>query len=159
SGNKCNTNSIIRTSAHLLILSACGVTNRSRCREKITMEKENNTYVIDTESGTEMARLIDHDRILTAAMGGLLPPDFEPAPGKTVLDLACGPGGWAQEVAFAYPEMQVLGIDISRKMLGYAQSLTQAKYLDNLQFEIMDVRRLPLPFPDSSFNLITTRAI
>jgi ubiquinone/menaquinone biosynthesis C-methylase UbiE len=122
------------------------------------MEKDR-TYVIDNESGAEMARLIDQERRITRAMGGLLPPDFEPAPGKMVVDLACGPGGWAQEVAFAHPEMHVLGIDISQKMIDYAQSIAQAKRIANLHFELGDVHLLPLDFPDNSFDLINTRLI
>jgi hypothetical protein len=53
------------------------------------------TYVIDSESGAEMARLMVQDRILTEGMGGL----FTELPGATlvnvhdILDLACGPGG------------------------------------------------------------------
>jgi ubiquinone/menaquinone biosynthesis C-methylase UbiE len=122
------------------------------------MEK-NRTYVIDNESGAEMARLIDQERRITKAMGGSLPPDFQPASGKVVLDMACGPGGWAQEVAFAYPDMQVIGIDISKKMIEYAQSIAQAKRIENLQFELADIRQLPLPFPDNSFDFINTRLI
>ncbi len=74
-------------------------------KQKKRMRKvsDDNTYVIDAESGAEMSRLIEQERILTRAMGGSFPDDFQPAPGKAVLDLACGPGGWAQEVAFDYP--------------------------------------------------------
>ncbi|HTK11640.1 MAG TPA: methyltransferase domain-containing protein [Ktedonobacteraceae bacterium] len=123
------------------------------------MEKDTNTYVINAESGAEMARLIDQDRILTRAMGGLLPEDFQPDGGEVVLDLACGPGGWAQEVAFSNPGMQVIGIDSSRKMIGYAQSLTSAQHIENLEFYITDICKLPLDFPDSTFDLINARLI
>src|SRR5258708_12687277 len=71
-----------------------------------------NTYVIDAESAAEMARLLDQDRLITTHLGGLLPerPDF--AHIHNVLDLACGPGGWAQAVALARPEIEVLASDL-----------------------------------------------
>jgi len=126
---------------------------------KYYLEKDTNTYVIDPESGAEMARLIDQDRMLTQAMGGVFPQDFQPDDGKVVLDLACGPGGWTQEVAFNYPSLAVIGVDLSHKMINYAQSLTQAQHLDNLQFEIADVRNIPLNFPDNSVDFINARLI
>jgi hypothetical protein len=61
------------------------------CKGKTILEQGNNTYIIDAESGTEMARLIDQQHMMTRAMSGLLPADFQPAPDKVVLDLACGP--------------------------------------------------------------------
>jgi SAM-dependent methyltransferase len=121
------------------------------------LEKNDNTYILDPESGAEMARLIDQDRLITKAMGGLLPPDFVPGEDKVVLDLACGPGGWAQEVTFQYPSLQVTGIDISRKMINYAQSLAAVQHFENLVFQIMDLRALPLDFPDDSFDYVNTR--
>src|SRR5574337_629667 len=84
-----------------------------------------NTYLFDSESASEMARLISQDLLVTKHMGGLLPenPDFSGI--KRVLDVACGPGGWTMEVAFAHPDIEVVGIDISRIMIDYARA--QAK--------------------------------
>jgi ubiquinone/menaquinone biosynthesis C-methylase UbiE len=121
--------------------------------------QKNNSYVIDPESGAEMARLIDQDHMLTKAMGGLFPQDFRPEGGKVILDLACGPGGWAQEVAFNHPSLSIIGIDLSQKMIDYAQSLTQVQYFENLQFEVADVRKIPFDFPDNSFDFINSRLI
>jgi SAM-dependent methyltransferase len=121
------------------------------------LEKDVNTYMIDTESGAEMARLIDQDRIVTRAMGGLLPPDFEPEEGKIILDLGCGPGGWAQEVAFQHPLLHIMGIDVSHKMIGYAQSFVSIQHLKNLTFQVMDLRALPLDLPDNTFDHINGR--
>jgi len=120
---------------------------------------EDNTYVIDPESGAEMARLIEQDRILTRAMGGLLPDNFQPEPGKSVLDLACGSGGWAQEVAFTHPLLNVTGVDLSHKMIAYAQSLADAQRLTNLQFEVMDIRSMLSEFPDASCDFINARLL
>lgn len=57
-----------------------------------------NTYLFDSESAAEMARLVSQDLLVTKYMGGLLPenPDFSGI--RRVLDVACGPGGWADDV-------------------------------------------------------------
>jgi len=122
----------------------------------IIMEKAPNSYVINVESGAEMARLIDQDRFLTKCMGGLFPelPELEKV--RRTLDAACGPGGWAQEMAYTYPDMRVVGVDISQRMIGYAETLSQVQGLDNVEFWVMDLLK-PLDFPDASFDLINAR--
>jgi ubiquinone/menaquinone biosynthesis C-methylase UbiE len=124
----------------------------------MSVNQNDNTYIIDAESGAEMARLIEQDRKVTRAMGGLLPSDIDLARVDAILDLACGPGGWAQEVAFAHPEIEVTGVDTSRKMIGHARSLTRAQGLENLHFQLMDVRQ-PLEFPDHAFDFVNARLL
>ncbi len=65
------------------------------------------TYVIDPESGAEMARLIDQDRLVTQHVGSLFPPEVDPSTFDLVLDLACGPGGWVMDAAFGSPGCMV----------------------------------------------------
>lgn len=115
-----------------------------------------NTYVIDPESGAEMARLLDQDRLITRAMGGLFPQRLDLSEVQRVLDIACGPGGWAQEVAFQYPEMDVVGVDISRAMITYATAQCRVQKLDNATFQVMDATK-KLEFPDNSFDMINAR--
>lgn len=115
-----------------------------------------NTYVIDTESGAEMARLLEQDRLITKSMGGLFQTGLDLSSVQYVLDIACGPGGWASEVAFAHPKMEVIGIDISQRMIRYAQAQAKAQGLDNVQFRVMDALK-PLDFPDHSFDLVNAR--
>ena len=52
-----------------------------------------NTYILDAESATEMARLINQDRMLTEGMGGLFPERDDVSSMHDILDIACGPGG------------------------------------------------------------------
>lgn len=120
------------------------------------MEKASNSYVINAESGAEMARLIDQDRFMTKCMGGLFPEIPELAKVRSTLDVACGPGGWAQEMAYTYPDMRVVGIDISQRMIEYAKALSQVQGLDNAEFRVMDLLQ-PLDFPAASFDLINAR--
>lgn len=115
---------------------------------------------MDPESGAEMARLINLDRLTTQCMGGLFSElsTADLASVHRVLDIGCGPGGWVQEVAFAYPKMEVVGIDISQTMIAYARAQARVQHLDNAQFQIMDATK-PLNFPDGSFDLVNARFI
>ncbi len=119
-----------------------------------------NPYFNDPESGAEMTRLLNHDRLMTKAMGGLFPAwfDVDPSSIHQIVDLACGPGGWAQEMAFAYPDKEVFGVDISQAMIEYANMQVQVQGLYNAHFSVMDILQ-PLNFPDNSFDLVNTRLI
>lgn len=120
---------------------------------------ESNAYMIDHESAGEMARLLHQDHSFTEAMGGLLSERGNDFSGmKRVLDAGCGPGGWTQEVAFAHPEIEVIGIDISETMINYARAQAKVQRLDNLSFQIMDMQK-PLAFPDNSFDLVNARLL
>src|SRR5688500_3870677 len=80
------------------------------------------TYLLDPESAAEMGRLLLQDRLLNEAMDGLLPErtEQEIAAIRNILDVGCGPGGWAMSVAQTYPHIHVTGIDISQLMISYA---------------------------------------
>jgi ubiquinone/menaquinone biosynthesis C-methylase UbiE len=120
--------------------------------------QRHNTYVIDSESAAEMARLMQQDRIITETMGGLLPEVEPPPDGGRVLDLACGPGGWALELAFTYPKVEVIGVDINASMIDYANAQAWSQGLNNAHFRVMNVME-PLDFPDSSFDLVNGRLL
>jgi ubiquinone/menaquinone biosynthesis C-methylase UbiE len=115
-----------------------------------------NTYVMPPDNAAEMARLIDQDKILTETMGSLFPGDLNISQVQTVLDVACGPGGWAREVAYSYPDIQVTGIDISKQMIDYANGFVRVEGLDNAHFQVMDATK-PLEFPDASFDVVNAR--
>src|SRR5581483_887014 len=120
--------------------------------------KEENSYVIDVESGAELARLMDRDVKYTEAMGSLLPPDLDGSNLHDILDIACGPGGWAMDVGFAYRHIKVIGIDTSRTMIDYARALASVRRLSNVYFQVMDATQ-PLQFPESSFDMVNARTI
>ena len=153
--------------------SLCGAQNHSGCTCNIILaEKQGsersimstdlpegeNTYVFDTESAAEMARLIDLDRMLTKEMGGSLAEQDHPERFRSILDLACGPGGWALDAAFTYPESEVAGVDVSRLMVDYANARALSQHLHNVSFGVMDIRQ-PLDFADQSFDLINARLL
>src|SRR3989442_1004047 len=74
------------------------------------------TFLIDPESGAEMVRLTDLHKMTTQYMGGLFPQSLDIAHIHHVLDLACGPGDWVQDMAFEYPDMEVIGIASSQAL-------------------------------------------
>jgi ubiquinone/menaquinone biosynthesis C-methylase UbiE len=115
-----------------------------------------NTYVIDSEHAAELTRLMLQDRLVTEGMGGLFPEGQTLPEGGRVLDLACGPGGWALDVAFAYPKVEVIGVDISSSVVEYANAQAWSRGLENAHFHVMNVMA-PLEFPDASFDLVNGR--
>src|SRR5690348_7997812 len=94
-----------------------------------------NEVPIDSESAAEMARLMNEHRIVTLGMSGLFPEELDRSNILHVLDLGCGPGSWALDVAFEYPDMDVIGIDASRSMVAYARAQRQAQRLKNVRFK------------------------
>jgi ubiquinone/menaquinone biosynthesis C-methylase UbiE len=117
-----------------------------------------NKYIVDTELSTEIARLIEQDKLLTQAMGGLLPEEPDLSSAEQILDLACGPGKWAIDLAFTYPGIEIMGVDLDATIINYADALAASRGLTNVTFEVMDIKK-PLEFEDNTFDLINARSI
>jgi ubiquinone/menaquinone biosynthesis C-methylase UbiE len=116
-----------------------------------------NTYIIDTSGGTEVARLMKQSQLLTRSMGGVFPElGDELTHMHSILDLACGPGGWVLDAAYAYPNAEVVGIDIDASLVQYARAHARVQGLENATFQDMDITR-PLAFPDHSVDLVNAR--
>ena len=118
-----------------------------------------NTYIVrDRSNPDEMARLEVQDKMVTTAMGGVLPEQADPASLQRVLDVACGTGGWLLETALTYPTIEKLvGVDISSKMIEHARTQAQRLALDGrVAFQTMDAQRM-LEFPPASFDLVNQR--
>jgi ubiquinone/menaquinone biosynthesis C-methylase UbiE len=114
-------------------------------------------YVVDAENVAEMARLIRQAGMLSEHLG-ILPISTEPVPAARILDIACGPGEWALEMAGRFPDSRITGIDISERMIAYARYRADEQNLSTVEFMVMDARR-PLTFPDASFDLVNARFI
>lgn len=114
-------------------------------------------FVEDRSNDAEMIRQVIQDQTITAGMGGPLPEQPDPAAIERVLDIGCGPGGWLLEMAAHYPHMELVGIDISWRMVEYARAQAQAQKLTGrVKFLVADALR-PLDFPDASFDLVNMR--
>jgi ubiquinone/menaquinone biosynthesis C-methylase UbiE len=117
-------------------------------------------YILDHEKMEEMVRLEDQGVFLTRSMGGVLPElsKQELALLGDVLDLACGPGEWALQLAFEHPTLHVVGADLSERMIEYAQTQATTKNLP-ARFQVMNILKHPLPFEDNSFDLVNMRLL
>jgi len=119
---------------------------------------EHTYFVQDNENRDERDRLSLQDQMITRAMGGVLPEQNDSQRFRRVLDVGCGTGGWLIEVAKAYPEIKTLiGIDINRQMVEYAQKLAEQEQVhDRVEFHTMDAL-LFIEFPRHFFDLVNQR--
>jgi 2-polyprenyl-3-methyl-5-hydroxy-6-metoxy-1,4-benzoquinol methylase len=92
----------------------------------------------DDES--EGARQFVMQRWLREMTGGLLPEQPDLSAMSNVLDVACGAGAWAIELARAFPHLRVTGIDHRPHLLNYARALAQEQGLTNATFAVGDLR-------------------
>jgi ubiquinone/menaquinone biosynthesis C-methylase UbiE len=114
-------------------------------------------FVQDRKNRNEFTRLMVQDKMITTAMGGVLPEQADPTVFRRVLDVGCGPGGWIIEAAQTYPAMSLVGIDISQRMIKYASAQAKLHQVNNrVKFHVMDALR-PLNFPNASFDLVNLR--
>jgi ubiquinone/menaquinone biosynthesis C-methylase UbiE len=74
-------------------------------------------------------------------------------PDDTVLDVACG--GGIVVCGFARVVKHATGIDLTPAMIERSKQLQKEKGLTNVTWKLGDV--LPLPFPDASFSIVTSR--
>jgi SAM-dependent methyltransferase len=76
------------------------------------------------------------------------------APGKNVLDIACGAGGPALRIA-ANTGCAVIGVDVHEQAISTGRTLAAQRNLARLaEFRVVDASGR-LPFPDASFDAIT----
>ena len=119
---------------------------------------QKNTYFVDQDRLEEMQRLHKQDRLLTKSTGGVLPEQPPLAMLHDLLDIACGSAGWTLDVAQQYPNTQVVGIDLSERMIDFDQIQAKARGLENATFKIANILE-PFAFPDRSFDVVNARLI
>ncbi|HEU0028409.1 MAG TPA: class I SAM-dependent methyltransferase [Ktedonobacterales bacterium] len=111
------------------------------------------------ESEGEISRLdLQHYMFRWEFGGDFLAPLASP---RSILDVACGTGRWAREVARQYPQATVIGFDINHQQL--EASLAEgaqsgADYLpENCTFLVGNALE-PFNFPDGAFDFVMARA-
>lgn len=78
-------------------------------------------------------------------------PDFSP---KRILDMGCGVGHNTLPLAMAFPDAEVIGIDIGAPMLRYGHARAVALGIPNVQFWQANAEELP--FDAESFDWVQT---
>src|SRR5258707_6745940 len=116
------------------------------------------TYFIDEQyRDEEVLRLTEQDQRVTAAMGGVLAEQGDPGLFRHVLDVACGVGYWAIEMAQTNPELSLIGIDVDSHMIAAAHAKAATPKLQKrVNFYVMDALST-LTFSDLSFDLVNLR--
>lgn len=115
------------------------------------------TYLFSLEDRRELARLSLQDHLFNETIPRF-PPLFVPTRGSIILDVASGTGGWVLQVAEAFKEASVIGVDKNVSMIQYSRAQAEARKLA-AQFRPMDIQHMPWHFPDSYFSLVNARFI
>ena len=69
------------------------------------------------------------------------------------LDLGTGSGAGAFAIARRFPQTEVVGADLSDRMVAEARRKVPPELADRVRFEVADASRLP--YPAASFDLVT----
>lgn len=77
--------------------------------------------------------------------GGLLPEQLDLSNVRSVLDVACGSGEWVLDMAFAYPQVQYMGLDNDAPRISYARACARVLGLENVDFMLSDMFCMALP--------------
>jgi trans-aconitate 2-methyltransferase len=72
-----------------------------------------------------------------------------------ILDVGCGDGKVTAEIAQAVPRGSATGVDASSQMIAFARKTFPAKKYSNLQFQVMDARKIKFA---RQFDLIFSNA-
>ena len=78
-------------------------------------------------------------------------PDFKP---RRILDIGCTVGHNVVPLAQAFPDAEVIAVDVAAPMLRYGHARARSMGVDNLLFLQADAESLD--FPDGQFDLIST---
>src|SRR5258707_1780313 len=98
----------------------------------------------------------DVQALLTKLLGGLLPPELPLAATARVLDIACGAGNWALDLAFACPALSVVGVDWDAALIGHARASARVQRLANAHFTRSDMIHMTT-IPGDTFDLVHAR--
>ncbi|KAJ7065738.1 S-adenosyl-L-methionine-dependent methyltransferase [Mycena amicta] len=102
------------------------------------------------ESETESNRLDSFHRALWRYFDGPLPQPLGEFSPRRILDLGCGSGAWATDMALLYPQAQVLAVDLF--------SPPDQTYPSNVEFQQTDLTK-EWPFEDGSFDIVHSRLV
>lgn len=107
----------------------------------------------------DLPSLVIQERALLKLTNGPFPErknDFHDF--SRVLDVACGAGSWAMEIARANPQLEVVGITAQNALVTHARERAEAAGLNNVRFLLVTGDEMPqLSFPAETFDLVNTQ--
>jgi ubiquinone/menaquinone biosynthesis C-methylase UbiE len=122
-----------------------------RAQQAVGDRREGQDYIFG-ESTHEISRLDMQHYMFRWEFGG----DYlAPVRPRAVLDVACGTGRWAIDVARRFPQATVVGFDINRDLI--ERALSEPGLPENCTFVVADALQ-PFAFADGSFNFVIARA-
>ncbi|HXR66133.1 MAG TPA: methyltransferase domain-containing protein [Ktedonobacteraceae bacterium] len=116
-------------------------------------------YRLSEQMQIDLPSLVSQERALLDLLGGPFPERNNDFDGFTrVLDVACGAGSWALEVARAHPRLEVIGLANQQVLVSSASARAAEANLKNARFLLLTGEQRPqLPFPDEYFDLVNTQ--
>lgn len=92
-------------------------------------------------------------RLFFHTLGRLLPEPIEVERVRTVLDVFCGSGAWAIDLAKSYPSIKITALDPNPQMLEIAHVEARTAGVSNITFVTASLFE-PLPYEQQSFDLV-----
>ncbi|HEY7848859.1 MAG TPA: methyltransferase domain-containing protein [Ktedonobacterales bacterium] len=109
-------------------------------------------YILPSD-GEELNRLdFQHYMLRYALRGNFAAPLRQP---HEILDVACGTGRWATEMATLFPQTNVVGFDLTPPPVESGATRTRPDNFAFIQGNMLE----GLPFPDNSFDFVHQRLV
>ena len=133
--------------------------------EEMPFDQVSNDYPADPNSLDELVRLLTQDSFLNQRLryaqpreeSTLLPPSLCVTSETTILDLGCGPGGWVLEVAHAFPQGDVFGLDNNEQSIAFARKLAITEQASNAHFLLGNFFQLEKEMQPASVDFLHAR--
>jgi ubiquinone/menaquinone biosynthesis C-methylase UbiE len=111
----------------------------------------------DAEEGN---RLDVQHYLFKLAAGGLYRAPLHTIMPHNILDVACGTGAWAREMALKFPQAQVIGFDLDASLPERAAEVLGpgGQSPQNFRFQVADALQ-PFPFDVGMFDFVHARLI
>ncbi len=122
-----------------------------RAQQTVGDRREGQDYVLG-DSMHEISRLDMQHYMFRWEFGGDYLAPFRP---RAILDVACGTGRWAIDLARRFPQATVVGLDINRELI--ERALSEPGLPENCTFVVADALQ-PLAFADGGFDFVMARA-
>lgn len=122
------------------------------------MEEKKTRYFLDVNTWEEEVRVRDQAYRLNKLypISEVMRPRISQM--ERIFDLGCGSGTWAMDRAREFPMCHFYGLDLSERMIKYAQVQAQANRVENVTFQVGDALDR-LPYDDGFFDYVSGRLI